>query len=52
VFQQGQKLLQEIFQTNFTGLSGRIRFGHGEKDDCSSSYEIVNVVGKSYQVVG
>ncbi|GLJ29242.1 hypothetical protein SUGI_0576840 [Cryptomeria japonica] len=46
VFQQGGKLLQEIFLTNSTGLSGLVRFNEGEMYGCS--YEIVNVVGKSY----
>ncbi|GLJ29256.1 hypothetical protein SUGI_0577040 [Cryptomeria japonica] len=50
VFQEGQKLLQEIFLTNFAGLSGPVKFTDGEMYGCS--YEIVNVVGKSYQVIG
>ncbi|GLJ29253.1 hypothetical protein SUGI_0577000 [Cryptomeria japonica] len=50
VFQEGQKLLQEIFLTNFAGLSGPVKFTNGEMYGCS--YEIVNVVGKSYKVVG
>ncbi|KAH9317028.1 hypothetical protein KI387_018797, partial [Taxus chinensis] len=52
VFQQGEQLLQQIFLTNFAGLSGPIELHNGEIDGCKSSYEIVNVVGKSYQVVG
>ncbi|KAH9316702.1 hypothetical protein KI387_025329, partial [Taxus chinensis] len=53
VFQQGKQLLQEILLTSFTGLSGPIELHNGEMDASNSSlYEIVNVVGKSYQVVG
>ncbi|GLJ24196.1 hypothetical protein SUGI_0461440 [Cryptomeria japonica] len=50
VFQQGQQLLQNILATNFTGLSGAIRLSNGELS--GSTYQIVNVVGKSYRVVG
>ncbi|XP_059077835.1 glutamate receptor 2.9 isoform X2 [Cryptomeria japonica] len=50
VFQQGKKLLREIFLTNFTGLSGLVRFDEGQM--YGSCYEIVNVVGKSYQIAG
>ncbi|KAH9316696.1 hypothetical protein KI387_025323 [Taxus chinensis] len=54
VFQQGKQLLQEILLTSFTGLSGPIELHNGEMNASNSSlvYEIVNVVGKSYQVVG
>ncbi|KAH9316693.1 hypothetical protein KI387_025320, partial [Taxus chinensis] len=53
-FQQGKQLLQEILLTSFTGLSGPIELHNGEMNASNSSlvYEIVNVVGKSYQVVG
>ncbi|XP_059076346.1 glutamate receptor 2.7-like [Cryptomeria japonica] len=50
VFQQGQQLLQNILATNLTGLSGAIRLSNGELS--GSTYQIVNVVGKSYRVVG
>ncbi|GLJ29237.1 hypothetical protein SUGI_0576760 [Cryptomeria japonica] len=50
VFQEGRKLLREIFSTNFAGLSGPVKFYDGEMHGCS--YEIVNIVGKSYQMVG
>ncbi|XP_057825492.2 glutamate receptor 2.7 [Cryptomeria japonica] len=50
VFQQGKKLLEEIFSTNFDGLSGPVKFHDGEMVGCG--YEVVNVVGKSYQTVG
>ncbi|XP_059077205.1 glutamate receptor 3.2-like [Cryptomeria japonica] len=50
VFQQGRKLLQEIFLTNFASLSRHVKFHDGKM--YGSSYEIVNVVGKSYQAVG
>ncbi|GLJ29236.1 hypothetical protein SUGI_0576750 [Cryptomeria japonica] len=50
VFQEGRKLLREIFLTNFAGLSGPVKFHDGEMHGCS--YDIVNIVGKSYQMVG
>ncbi|KAH9316697.1 hypothetical protein KI387_025324 [Taxus chinensis] len=53
VFQQGKQLLQEILLRSFTGLSGAIELHNGEMDASDSSlFEIVNVVGKSYQIVG
>jgi ionotropic glutamate receptor len=50
VFHEGQQLLQELLRTNFTGLSGVVQLQDGEI--VGSTYEIVNVVGKSYQIVG
>ncbi|GLJ24215.1 hypothetical protein SUGI_0461720 [Cryptomeria japonica] len=50
VFQQGQQLLQHILETNFTGLSGAVKLSNGELS--GSTYEIVNVAGKSYRSIG
>ncbi|GLJ24187.1 hypothetical protein SUGI_0461330 [Cryptomeria japonica] len=50
VFQQGQRLLQHILEISFTGLSGDVRLKNGELS--GSTYEMVNVVGKSYRCIG
>jgi len=49
-FQEGQQLLNEILQTNLSGLSGPVQLINGETAE--STYEIVNVVGQSFHVVG
>eukprot|EP01018_Ginkgo_biloba_P014871 Gb_39752 [translate_table: standard] len=50
VFQEGPKLLQEIHNTKFSGISGPVQIQDGEI--MGSAYEIVNVIGKSYRAVG
>ncbi|KAL5710470.1 hypothetical protein ACHQM5_021027 [Ranunculus cassubicifolius] len=40
-------LLENILASNFTGLSGNIQFQDRELS-CSTTYEIVNVVGRTY----
>ncbi|KAF9589315.1 hypothetical protein IFM89_022642 [Coptis chinensis] len=40
-------LLDNILSSNFTGLSGQIQFQNRELS-CFTTYEVVNVVGKSY----
>eukprot|EP01018_Ginkgo_biloba_P015159 Gb_26917 [translate_table: standard] len=49
-FQQGDQLLQLLLHTNFNGLSGSWQLTEGER--AHSVYEIVNVIGKSYGIVG
>jgi hypothetical protein len=50
VFQEGPELLSELLKTNFRGLSGVVQMHDGEI--VGSTYEIVNMVGNSYHVVG
>ncbi|KAL8090790.1 hypothetical protein AgCh_040019 [Apium graveolens] len=46
-----KKLLKEILQSNFLGLSGNIRFHSGSLLD-SSTLGIINIVGKGYKELG
>lgn len=46
----GKELLMSILSSNFSGLSGKIRFKESELQS-STSYEIVNVHGKSYSTL-
>eukprot|EP01018_Ginkgo_biloba_P014870 Gb_16131 [translate_table: standard] len=50
IYMEGPKLLQEIHNTKFSGISGAVQLQDGEI--MGSTYEIVNVIGKSYRVVG
>ncbi|KAH9313521.1 hypothetical protein KI387_022148, partial [Taxus chinensis] len=58
VFQQGARLLQLLSETDYVGISGRLRAREGELGDCG--YQILNVIGgrgesesgKGYRVVG
>ena len=47
----GQRLLQSILATNWSGLSGEIRFSDGRLVE-ASTLQIVNVVGRSYRELG
>ncbi|CAI9782037.1 unnamed protein product [Fraxinus pennsylvanica] len=44
-------LLNEILSSNFTGLSGEIRF-HSGKLKQKSIFKIINIVGRSYKELG
>ncbi|XAR61892.1 hypothetical protein NMG60_11016437 [Bertholletia excelsa] len=44
------ELLKAILGTDFTGLSGNISFKNGELSP-SPTFEIINVVGRSYRVI-
>eukprot|EP00253_Pinus_taeda_P033447 PITA_33447 len=50
VFHEGPQLLTELGKTDFKGVSGVVRLDDGEI--VGSTYEIANVVGKSYNVIG
>ncbi|XP_058093299.1 glutamate receptor 3.4-like isoform X2 [Magnolia sinica] len=50
-FDGGQKLLQKVLQTNFTGLTGQIRFD-SEKTLVRPAYEILNIGGTGIRRVG
>jgi len=50
VFQEGPQLLTELLKTDFSGVSGVVQLDDGEI--VGSTYEIANVVGNGYRVVG
>ncbi|GLJ41430.1 hypothetical protein SUGI_0857510 [Cryptomeria japonica] len=52
VSDSGEQLLYQILETNFLGLSGSVRVSRerGEPSECL--YDIINVVGSSYEVIG
>eukprot|EP00253_Pinus_taeda_P007122 PITA_07122 len=52
VFKQGERLLQLLRNTNFSGLSGQLEISEGEVT--GATYEILNVLGKGkgYRPVG
>ncbi|KAJ7522900.1 hypothetical protein O6H91_18G030800 [Diphasiastrum complanatum] len=51
LFKEGANLLQEILQTNFTGIAGKVQFNRSG-DVLHPTFEIVNMVGKGLRVVG
>eukprot|EP00253_Pinus_taeda_P033031 PITA_33031 len=50
VLQEGPQLLTELGKTDFSGVSGVVQLKDGEI--VGSTYEIANVVGNGYRVVG
>eukprot|EP00253_Pinus_taeda_P021570 PITA_21570 len=50
VLQEGPQLLTELLKTDFSGVSGDVQLKDGEI--VGSTYEIANVVGNGYRVVG
>eukprot|EP01018_Ginkgo_biloba_P015160 Gb_19409 [translate_table: standard] len=50
LYSQIPQVLRLLRQTNFNGVSGSWRLREGER--AHSVYEIVNVIGKSYRVLG
>ncbi|GLJ41456.1 hypothetical protein SUGI_0858010 [Cryptomeria japonica] len=52
VFDGGEDLLNQILQTNFVGLTGPVRISRQKGEALECSYDIINVVGNSYNVVG
>eukprot|EP00253_Pinus_taeda_P018895 PITA_18895 len=52
VFKQGERLLQLLRNTNFSGLSGQLEISEGEVT--GATYEILNVLGKDkgYRPIG
>eukprot|EP00253_Pinus_taeda_P030572 PITA_30572 len=51
LFDEGPKLLKILSQTNFTGLTGPVKFDN-RGDLIGSSFEIINIVGTGYRKVG
>eukprot|EP00249_Psilotum_nudum_P017988 c26587_g1_i1 orf=687-3488(-) len=51
VFQEGSLLQQQILQTKFNGTSGPVQV-NSRRDRLGSSFEIVNMVGKEFRVIG
>ncbi|KAL7218323.1 hypothetical protein ACSBR2_011568 [Camellia fascicularis] len=47
----GQEIIEKISSTDFNGLTGKIRF-NGRKLAPSHTFQIVNVIGKSYRELG
>eukprot|EP00253_Pinus_taeda_P031320 PITA_31320 len=50
VFQEGPRLLTELLKTDFSSVSGVVQLNDGEI--VGSTYEITNVMGNGYSVVG
>lgn len=51
IFDQGQKLLQILTATNFTSLTGEIRFD-SDKNLIRPSFDILNIVGTGFRRLG
>ncbi|GLJ41426.1 hypothetical protein SUGI_0857450 [Cryptomeria japonica] len=52
VFDGGEQLLKEILETNFLGLSGLVQINRERGEPLECSYDIINVVGNNYSVIG
>lgn len=50
-FQEGNKLLEKILQSNFTGLTGQVQF-NPEGDLIHPAYEVLNIVGTGFRRIG
>ncbi|CAK9183818.1 unnamed protein product [Ilex paraguariensis] len=50
-FDQGQKLLQILTRTNFTGLTGQIQFD-SEKNLIHPAFDVLNIVGTGLRSIG
>nr|XP_043630639.1 glutamate receptor 3.5-like [Erigeron canadensis] len=51
IFNEGEKLLKTILATNFTGLTGEVKFDH-HKNLIHPAYDIVNIVGTGLRTIG
>lgn len=51
VFSKGYQLLGSLLTADFSGLSGRVKFSGGMLAP-SQSFEVINVVGRSYREIG
>ncbi|XP_077221020.1 glutamate receptor 3.4-like [Tasmannia lanceolata] len=51
VFEGGQRLLQKMLQTKFTGLTGEIEFD-SEKNLIHPAYDVINIVGTGSRRIG
>ncbi|XP_062187010.1 glutamate receptor 3.4-like [Phragmites australis] len=51
VFDQGDQLLQKVMLANFTGVTGRVRFG-SDRVLINPAYEVLNVGGTGVRRVG
>ncbi|TVU40189.1 hypothetical protein EJB05_13640 [Eragrostis curvula] len=52
VFDQGDQLLQQVTLANFTGVTGRVRFGAADRVLVNPAYEVLNVGGTGVRRVG
>ncbi|XP_057833443.1 glutamate receptor 3.6 isoform X2 [Cryptomeria japonica] len=52
VFEGGEQLLKQILDTNFIGLSGPVRVSPKSGEILEFPYDIINMVGNSYKVIG
>ncbi|KAJ3674903.1 hypothetical protein LUZ60_005519 [Juncus effusus] len=50
-FNQGDKLLNQILSTNFTGLTGHLQFG-SDRNLIKPAYQILNLIGSGSRLIG
>ncbi|KAK1423913.1 hypothetical protein QVD17_19224 [Tagetes erecta] len=50
-FNEGPQLLEAILSTNFTGLTGEIRFDQ-DKNRVNPAYDVLNIVGTGFRTIG
>ncbi|XP_062019707.1 glutamate receptor 3.2 isoform X2 [Rosa rugosa] len=51
IFNGGKQLLENILQTNTTGLTGPLAF-HSDRSLVNPSYDIINIIENGYQQIG
>lgn len=52
IFDGGEKLLENILQTNFTGLTGPVAFRSDDRSPKNPSYDIINLMVTGYKHIG
>lgn len=52
IFDGGEKLLGNILQTNFTGLTGPVAFRSDDRSPKNPSYDIINIMVTGYKQIG
>jgi ionotropic glutamate receptor len=51
IFNKGDKLLEKVWQTNFTGVSGQVQFTL-DRNLIHPAYDILNVAGTGFRTIG
>ncbi|KAM0915759.1 hypothetical protein ACQ4PT_010619 [Festuca glaucescens] len=51
IFNKGDKLLEKVWQTNFTGVSGQVQFTF-DRNFIHPAYDILNVAGTGFRTIG
>ncbi|XP_071691873.1 glutamate receptor 3.5-like [Rutidosis leptorrhynchoides] len=51
IFNEGEKLLETVLATNFTGLTGEVKFDQ-DKNLVHPSYDVVNIGGTGLRTIG